>query len=184
MNTQSDSMNVSCSMNIHNVYNLSSVNHNEISEKESFFALKQALRMQSESVIVNDFNLHHFVWEEFSYSRQYLLSNDLLIMMHIVGVMLSLSRNIVTRDYQDFKIIIDLSFATAEIVDRLIFCDVIYKVKNSFDHLLIGTVFDLKTQKKSKRRFKRNWKVLNEKKFKNVIWKYLSKFLSNTSASR
>ena len=184
MNTQSDSMNASCSMNIHDVYNSSSINHNKILKKENFFALKQTLRMQSESVIINDFNLHHSVWKEFSYSRQHLLLNDLLIMMRIVDVTLSLSRNIVTKNYQNFKIIINLSFATAKIVDKLIFYDVIYELKNSFDHLFIDTIFNLKTQKKSKWRFKRNWKVLNEKKFKNVIWKHLSKSLSNTSTNR
>ena len=113
-----------------------------------------------------------------------MLSNDLLIMMRIVDVTLSLSRNIVTRNYQNFKIIIDLSFATTKIVDRFISCDVIHELKNSFDHLLIDTIFDLKAQKKLKRRFKCNWKVLNEKKFKNVIWKHLSKSLSNTSTNR
>ena len=156
MNTQSNSMNTLCSMNIYDVYNSSSINHNEISKKESFFALKQALRMQNENIIVNNFNLHHSVWKEFSYSKQYLLLNDLLIMMRIVDVTLSLSRSIVTKNYQNFKIIINLSFATTKIVDRFISCDVIHELKNSFDHLLIDTIFDLKTQKKSKRWFKRN----------------------------
>ena len=48
-------------MNIHDVYNFSSINYNEVSKKNFFFALKQTLRMQSENVIINDFNLHHFV---------------------------------------------------------------------------------------------------------------------------
>ena len=109
------------------------------------------------------------------------MSNDLLIIMHIIDVTLSLFQNIVTKNYQNFKIIINLSFATAEIVDRLIFYEIIHKIKNSFDHLFIDTIFDLKTQKKLKRRFKRNWKILNKKKFKNVIWKHLSKSLSNTT---
>ena len=61
MNTQSDSMNASCSMNIHDVYNSSSVSYNEILKKENLFALKQTLRMQNKNVIINDFNLHHFV---------------------------------------------------------------------------------------------------------------------------
>ena len=177
-------MNASCLMNIYNIYNLSSVNHNEILKKESFFALKQTMYMQNKNVIINDFNLHHFVWKKFLYLKQYLLLNDLLIMMRIVDVTLLLFRNIVTKDYQNFKIIVDLSFATTEIVDKFIFCDVIHEMKNSFDHLFIDTVFDLKAQKKLKRRFKRNWKILNEKKFKNVIWKHLSKSLLNTSTSR
>ena len=99
MNTQSDSMNASYSMNIHDVYNPSSINHNKISEKESFFALKQTLRMQNESVIINNFNLHHSVWKEFLYLKQHLLSNDLLIMMRIIDITLLLLQNIVIKNY-------------------------------------------------------------------------------------
>ena len=61
-----------------------------------------------------------------------------------------------TKDYQNFKIIINLLFIIARIVDKLISCDVIHEMKNSFNHLFIDTIFDLKTQKKLKRRFKRN----------------------------
>ena len=82
--------------------------------------------------------------------------NDLLIMMRIVDVMLLLLKNIIIKDYQDFKIIINLLFAITEIVDKLIFYEVIYEMKNSFNHLFIDTIFNLKTQKKLKRRFKRN----------------------------
>ena len=85
-----------------------------------------------------------------------MLLNDLLIMIRIVDVTLLLPRNIMIRNYQNFKIIINLSFATAEIVDKSIFCKMIYEMKNSFDHLFIDTIFDLKTQKKLKRQFKRN----------------------------
>ena len=88
--------------------------------------------------------------------KQYLLLNDLLIMMHIINITLLLSRNIMTKNYQDFKIIIDLLFVIAEIAEKLISCDVFHEIKNLFDHLLIDTVLDLKMQKKSKRRFKRN----------------------------
>ena len=143
-------MNASCSMNIHDVYNFSSINHNEILKKENFFALKQTLRMQSKNIIINIFNLHHSAWEKSSYLKQYLLSNDLLIMMRIVDVTLLLFRNIVTKNYQNFKIIINLSFATTKIVDKFIFCEIIYEVKNSFNHLFIDIIFDLKMQKKLK----------------------------------
>ena len=105
MNTQSNlmnalcSMNISCLMNIHDIYNSSSINHNEISKKENFFTLKQTLRMQNENVIINNFNLHHFIWREFLYLKLHLLSNDLLIIMRIINVTLSLSRNIMTKNY-------------------------------------------------------------------------------------
>ena len=49
-----------CSMNIHEMYNFSLINYNEILSKESLLVLKQILRILNESVIMNDFNLHHF----------------------------------------------------------------------------------------------------------------------------
>ena len=156
-------------MNIHKMYNSSSINYNEISSKKNLFVLKQTLRMSNENVIVNDFNLHHFHWNESSYFKQHLLSNDLLIVMCFVDAILSLLKNTIIKNYQESKIIINLSFATQEVVDKFISCKIIYEIKNSFDHLFIDTAFNLRTQKKSKRRFKRNWKALNEKKFKNVI---------------
>ena len=99
MNTRSDSINASDSMNVHEVYNSSSINHNEILKKRSFFALKQTLRMQNENVIINDFNLHHSVWEKSLYSRQHLLLNNLLTMICNIDVTLMLFRNIVIKDY-------------------------------------------------------------------------------------
>ena len=48
------------SMNIYEVYNLSSINHNKILLKKSFFDLKQALRMQNKNIVINNFNLHYF----------------------------------------------------------------------------------------------------------------------------
>ena len=61
MNTQLNLMNVLCLMNIHGIYNPPSTNHNKILKKKNLFVLKQTLRMQSENIIMNDFNLHHFV---------------------------------------------------------------------------------------------------------------------------
>ena len=47
-------------MNIYEIYNFLLINYNEISSKKNLFVLKQTLRMSSENVIMNDFNLHHF----------------------------------------------------------------------------------------------------------------------------
>ena len=47
-------------MNIHEMYNFLSINYNKILSKENLFVLKQTLRMLSENVIINNFNLHYF----------------------------------------------------------------------------------------------------------------------------
>ena len=76
--------------------------------------------------------------------------------MRFVDAILSLFKNTIIKNYQKSKIIIDLFFATQKIVNKLISYKIIHKMKNSSDHLFIDIIFDLKMQKKSKRRFKRN----------------------------
>ncbi len=47
-------------VNVYNVYNLSLNNYNNIINKDNLNAIEQTLRMQDESVIIKDFNLHYF----------------------------------------------------------------------------------------------------------------------------
>ena len=47
-------------MNILKVYNSSSINHNKVLSKKSFFIIKQAMRMQNKNVVINNFNLYYF----------------------------------------------------------------------------------------------------------------------------
>ena len=47
-------------MNVHEVYNSFSVNHNEVLQRKNFFVLKQTVRMQNKNIIIKNFNLHHF----------------------------------------------------------------------------------------------------------------------------
>ena len=90
------------------------------------------------------------------YFKQFLLLNDLLIIICFVDAILLLFKNIIIENYQKSKMIINLSFATRKIVDKFIFYKIIHKMKNLFNHLFIDINFDLKTQKKLKRRFKHN----------------------------
>jgi len=46
-------------INIHEVYNLFSNSHNKTKDKSNLSMIKQTLHMQSESIIIEDFNLHH-----------------------------------------------------------------------------------------------------------------------------
>ena len=45
---------------IHKAYNLSLRNHEIIHEKENLSNIKKMLHMLKESILVEDFNLHHF----------------------------------------------------------------------------------------------------------------------------
>ena len=76
--------------------------------------------------------------------------------MYIVDITLLLFQNIMIKNYQNFKIIINLLFATIKTVDKLIFYDMIHEMKKSFNYLFIDTILDFKTHKNSKQRFERN----------------------------
>ncbi len=47
-------------IHIHEAYNLSFRNHEIIHEKENLSDIEKALHMLKESILVKDFNLHHF----------------------------------------------------------------------------------------------------------------------------
>ena len=98
-----------------------------------------------------------------------------------INIILLLFREAVTRNYQSLNVTINLSFAMANIIKKLIFCKIIHEIENLFDYLLIITIFNWRTPKKSKRRFKYNYKIINVKKFIKIIKKQLSKFLFNRS---
>ncbi len=78
-------------IHIHEAYNLSLRNHKIIHEKENLSDIEKMLHMLKESILVEDFNLHHFTWEESFYSRQHLLSNELIKMIININASLALS---------------------------------------------------------------------------------------------
>jgi len=79
--------------------------------------------MQDKSVIIKDFNLHYFLKASLLYFRQHLLFNDLLNIMRFINVTLTLLRDIITRNYYELRITINLLFITRETTNRLIYCD-------------------------------------------------------------
>ncbi len=78
-------------IHIHEAYNLSLKDHEVIYEKESLSNIEKTLHMSKECILVKNFNLHHFTWEESFYSRQHLLSNDLIKMITNINASLILS---------------------------------------------------------------------------------------------
>ncbi len=77
-------------IHIHEVYNLSLRNHEVIHEKESLSNIEKTLHMSKECILVEDFNLHHLTWKRSFYSRQHLLSNNLIEMIININASLTL----------------------------------------------------------------------------------------------
>ena len=165
-------------LHIHEIYNPSSISYNEMSDKRNLSHLQTALQRSGKSIIVEDFNLHYSFWIESFYLRQHLLIDDLLNITENASATLTLLRDIITRNYQRAKIIINLIFATNEIIERLIYCEVNEKIENELNHLFIKTVLNLKTQEEFKRSSQCNWKTIDWEKFRNVLREHISKSLS------
>ncbi len=64
--------------------------------------------------------------------------------MRIIDFTFALSRNTITRNYQETQIIINLFFIIKELLNRLIYCDINQEIKNSSNYLLIKTILNLK----------------------------------------
>ncbi len=171
-------------IHIHEAYNLSLRDHEIIHEKENLSDIEKMLHMSKESILVEDFNLHHFTWEESFYLKQHLLSNELIEMIINIDASLALFQDTITRDYQESQTTINLIFTTESVTNRLIQCKINKEMKNFSNHLLIQTVIDLRVCKESARRSHRNWKTMNEKKFINTLREQMSKSLSNQKMKR
>ncbi len=171
-------------IHIHEAYNLSLRDHEIIHEKENLSNIEKMLHMLKESILVEDFNLHHFTWEESFYSRQHLLLNELIKMIINIDASLALSQDTITRNYQEFQMTINLIFTTDDIMNQLIWCKINEKMKNFSDHLLIQTIIDFRVCKKSVRKSRCNWKTMNEEKFINTLKEQMLKSLLNHKMKR
>ncbi len=88
-------------IHIHEAYNSSLRDHEIIHEKENLSDIEKMLHMSRESILVKDFNLHHFTWEESFYLKQHLLLNELIKMITNIDALLTLSQDIITKNYQE-----------------------------------------------------------------------------------
>ena len=171
-------------IHIHEAYNLSLRDHEIIHEKENLSDIEKTLQMSKESILVENFNLHHFTWEESFYSRQHLLLNELIEMITNINASLALSQDTITRNYQESQMTINLIFTTESITNRLIQCKINEEMKNFSDHLLIQIVIDFRVCKKSAQRSRCNWKTMNEEKFINILKEQMLKSLLNQKTRR
>ena len=111
------------------------------------------------------------------------LSQEILVRIMLLKRFM-LSWEILTRDYQDAQITIDLLFVTRRIVNQLIYCNIDEKIKNLFNYFSIRTMLNLWTQKKSRRRLRQNWKAINLEKFDNILRDLLFELILNNLIKR
>ena len=157
-------------INTHSVYNPPPISHQDTTDPGTIPALRQALQMPGEHIILGDFNLHHPVWAGPLYPHQHRLADDLLDLMRSTGAELALPQGTITREFQKGRIsertTIDLIFATETLTEQIEHCKVVREIEQSSYHLPIATCFSLETAPEpTPTRKRRAWKKLNVEKF-------------------
>ena len=87
-------------MNVHEIYNLLSVSHNEILQIKVFLILKQTMRMQNKSIIIKKLQLILFLL------RRTFISQTILIIERFINHYTFCQRNIIiTQKHRDEKLL-------------------------------------------------------------------------------
>ena len=152
-------------INIHEIYNSSLTNYTKTTNLDNLFTLKQTLRIQRESIIVEDFNLHHSLWARSFYSCQHALFETLIELIRDIDAIITLLENIIIKDYHEKRTMINLFFTTNILTNKLIRYDINHSIKNLFDHLFIEIYVKLRLVEKLTRDFRRDWISMNLEKF-------------------
>lgn len=162
---------ISNRIRIHNVYNFLFVSY---SLRDNFLTLSKTNcslidKTSKHHVLLRDFNLHHSFWSDFSRSTQHAAANEFLNLIKEHDLSLTLSREFITWETRNIFNIIDLTFMTSYLIEKIEHCMIRSNIRQSSNHISISTriLLEMKTNsmKLIKRRF---WKLLNMSKMKEI----------------
>jgi hypothetical protein len=133
-------------VNIHNVYNVSSM----------FYALNALLLIiettqnrfviDEEHVFLKDFNLHHFLWSNSIRSIQHTAIDQLIDLLVNKHMNLCLFQRIVTWKAKNSRNIIDLIFMIERLQASITHCENRRDLNQSSNSISISTIFTLKIE--------------------------------------
>ena len=167
---------------IHNLYNESNI-RSCTSLTELQMSLREEDRFNNEDldsftqhIIIENFNIHHSIWEDVQVKAD-LRASELLTIMNEFQLISNFKLEIsIFVSCRENEITIDLCLTTKELTNRIIICRIRENLNHDFDHLFIETIFDVSINTiSSKKKFCRN--RLNKIKFENT----LNQKFSNTS---
>jgi hypothetical protein len=160
----------SSTIHIHNVYNFSLIFY---SSRDSLFTFSKTKRsfvdaFTNHHILLEDFNLHHFFWSDSSKSTQHVAANELLNIIKEHDLTLTLLKKFITWENRITASIIDLTFMTTHLIDRLKHCTTKFDLSQSSNHISISTRILCEIESNSSRIFRRAWKSIDLKKIKEA----------------
>ena len=109
-------------LHIHNVYSSLSKSLWNINRDSLIYSLQQLLSRPGKHLLVRDFNIHHSMWEETRCMKWHSMMNDLIQITNKTDLTFLIFTDIIIRKFKNQINTLNLIFATAEIICRLMNC--------------------------------------------------------------
>ncbi len=120
-----------------NIYNSCSLFFTFIEKSSIISRLSKLFKDDCKQLIMRDFNLHHFHWEEWRYFTQHAAINSLLDIITNAKLKLLLKLNIITcKTYNQFTTI-DLVFSSEKIQFMIYKCKICIDLHQELNYLSI-----------------------------------------------
>ncbi len=160
----------SSTIHIHNVYNLSLIFY---SSRDSSFTFSKTRRFLVDAftnhhILLENFNLHHLFWSDSSRSTQHAATNELLNITEKHNLILTLFKKFITWENRITTSIIDFTFMTIHLIDKLKHCTTRSDLSQSSNHISISIRIFCEIESNSSRISRRAWKSIDLKKIKKT----------------
>ena len=132
--------------------------------------MKQLISKEKETILLRDFNLHHFYWSESTRSTQHAATDRLLNIVKTNNLQLTLSRDIITWKTRRFCSTIDLTFMSDSLMLDVKHCMIKSNMSQFSNHISVSTKLQLICERILFSR-KRAWKLIDMKKIRNEKWR-------------
>jgi hypothetical protein len=168
-------------VNIHNVYNVSSVFYASNALLLIMKTTQNRFIIDEEHVLLKDFNLHHSLWNDSIRSTQHTAIDQLIDLLVNKHMNLCLSQKIVTWKAKNSRSIIDLIFMIERLQASITHCESRRDLNQSSNHISIFTIFTLKIEQTSVRE-RRTWKKIDNERLTSCLRAFVaSAFFNNVN---
>ena len=153
--------------NITNIYFLSSESYNHINNSFLIHYFQKILNQSNKHILMNDFNFHYKSWKNNQINKKHRMTTDLLKHVKQSNLVLIIFTDMITCDFHENKIIINLIFVLLTIHDQLIHYQVTNRLNKISNHKLIEIFFYFNIRIKKMIKY-RSWKKTNAETIKKI----------------
>ncbi len=165
-------------INIHNVYSSSFVSYTFKTVLIALKTMKSKLINEEKHILLNDFNLHHSMWEEIFKSTQHDAADQLIDVVLQTRMQLTLSTNTIIWKARHSNSTIDLVFMISWFVNNVISCETRFDFNQSSNHISILITLTFEINSVSIKR-KKAWKRVDVEKLRNNLRLFVVSSLLN-----